>query len=78
MIKNLEGRLEALERYLHRGKPGLRITYNDGTEIIVPAGKAICIVKEQAPDIAKVESVEGRNGLLPDLLADLCGGDDEE
>lgn len=78
MIKNLDGRLAAVERYLHREKSSLRIVFVDGEEIVVSAGKAICIVKEQGAGIARVENVEGQNGMLADLLTGLCGGDDEE
>lgn len=69
----IKARLVALERRLRGKDARLIVCFKDGRQIVVDAGEAIEIVKEHGADIVQVESLSGKNGQLPGLLAALCG-----
>ena len=75
MTRNIASRLERFERYLNQARPSLRIYFKDGTTTTADAGRAIDLIKAQAPAIDRVEDCQGGNGMLADLLTGICGED---
>ena len=69
----IKARLAALERRLQEKGASLIVHFKDGRQIVVDSGEAILLVKERSADIVQVESLSGKNGQLPGLLAALCG-----
>ncbi len=69
----LKSRVVALERRLRGKDARLTVCFKDGRQIAVDAGQAVELVKEHGGDVARVESLSGKNGQLPGLLAALCG-----